>query len=320
MNTLFFPDPGQTLLALLLRPGPLSPLFLIALLPLAAWLALRWPAPPGARQALSRAAITLPQGWRWLLLPALGLFCLALCSLPVLALPFSLLLAWLGLDAGHALRRAVHAQDQLEYAQVAENIVMARAALQKLMPLPMAEASLPELYRLLAAWIMENFLCGLVYPLFWFAMAGAPGLVCALALHYLAADAGRTGRTLYEAALFVPARISAVALWLSYNHQYDPGGAPGGHWPGLGRLAAETRTLSSLAWPLAAASWLHHARSRAGQGSDLWLGPEDLPDEDEHLPHWEAERLRALQEHLPRAVIFCGLLLALLPLFLTLIA
>lgn len=195
----------------------------------------------------------------------------------LLGLPCLVILIYLcysALAMGHLLRAGLDALETLERGELSGNLQAARFLVGQLVSRDVSEANVPTLYRTLAETLSENFNDAFVSPLFWFCVGGPVGLWCAKCISTMDSmwgyrterweKFGKTAARLDDVLAFVPARLSALLLRLTYVQENEGhlGGAPGGKWPGWAVISAQARTMQSpnAGWPMAAAAWLHHGR------------------------------------------------------------
>ncbi|HCG03703.1 MAG TPA: cobalamin biosynthesis protein [Desulfovibrio sp.] len=188
-----------------------------------------------------------------------------LVSLPWLGALASVYFAWAGLALGSLLREGRRTLHAIEHRTPDE----ARAAVSMLVSRDTAQLDRPDLRRALAETLAENFNDGFVAPLFWL-LAGGPAALWG----YKAAstmdsmwgyrtdlwrDLGRACARLDDVLAWLPARLSALFLWLSAPMVLTGGGRGG--WQGFGPMARDARSMESpnAGWPMSAAAWLHGA-------------------------------------------------------------
>ncbi len=232
--------------------------------------------------------------------------------------------AWAGLALGGLLRegrRTLHAIEQgtLDEARTAVSMLVSRdtAALDR-----------PDLRRALAETLAENFNDGFVAPFFWLLAGGPAALWGYKAVSTMDSmwgyrterwrDLGRACARLDDALAWLPARLSALFLWLSrplIGADKGPGGGRGG-WQGFGPMARDARTMDSpnAGWPMSAAAWLHGAAM--GGPTPYFgvmkhkpvLGPRPAGNEGgpAPAPAWDADRLEGLLRHLRVAGLAAG--------------
>ncbi|MBZ2172850.1 CobD/CbiB family cobalamin biosynthesis protein [Nitratidesulfovibrio sp. SRB-5] len=196
-----------------------------------------------------------------------------LVRLPVLA-PWpgalaAVYFAWAGLALGSLLREGRCTLHAIEHGTLDE----ARAAVSMLVSRDTAQLDRPDLRRALAETLAENFNDGFVAPLFWLLLGGPAALWGYKAVSTMDSmwgyrtdrwrDLGRACARLDDVLAWLPARLSALFLWLSAPlvlTDKGPGGARGG-WQGFGPMARDARSMESpnAGWPMSAAAWLHGA-------------------------------------------------------------
>jgi adenosylcobinamide-phosphate synthase len=180
------------------------------------------------------------------------------CSLPFLGTVFTVYFAYAGLALGSLLAEGRLAARFL----IKGDIEAARGAVGGLVSRDVDGLDAPQLWRALAESVAENANDAFVAPFFWLALAGPAGLWAYKAVS--TADSMWGYRTPRHEALgwfgaraddvlaYVPARLTAAALWLAARLL------------GLGRgldLGAVARDAAKSAspnagWPMAAAAWL----------------------------------------------------------------
>ncbi|NHZ47329.1 CobD/CbiB family cobalamin biosynthesis protein, partial [Nitratidesulfovibrio liaohensis] len=189
-----------------------------------------------------------------------------LVRLPVLAPWLGALVAvyfaWAGLALGSLLREGRRTLHAIEHGTLDE----ARTAVSMLVSRDTAQLDRPDLRRALAETLAENFNDGFVAPFFWLLLGGPAGLWGYKAVSTMDSmwgyrteewcDLGRACARLDDVLAWVPARLSALFLWLSAPLAKVRGG-----WQGFGRMARDARSMESpnAGWPMSAAAWLHGA-------------------------------------------------------------
>lgn len=214
---------------------------------------------------------------------ATGLTVFLLTHLPWLGWLFALYLAYAGLALGSLLQAgqsALAALQAVERAQDAtwpgdefeQALARAREAVGGLVSRDLSQAQGRELYRALAESLSENFNDALVAPFFWLLLGGPSGPLGPLALWLYKAVStmdslwgyltpqwrylGFASARLDDILAYVPARLSAILLWLASFI------APcSGQWPGLALIKQDAAKMASpnAGWPMSAAAWLHAA-------------------------------------------------------------
>ncbi|MEG6506660.1 CobD/CbiB family cobalamin biosynthesis protein [Nitratidesulfovibrio sp. 1201_IL3209] len=240
-----------------------------------------------------------------------------LSSLPVLA-PWlgglaAVHFAWAGLALGGLLREGRRTLHAIEHGTLDE----ARTAVSMLVSRDTAALDRPDLRRALAETLAENFNDGFVAPFFWLLLGGPAALWGYKTVSTMDSmwgyrteqwrDLGRACARLDDLLAWLPARLSALFLWLSAPLASPDGGRGG--WQGFGPMARDARTMESpnAGWPMSAAAWLHGAPM--GGPTPYFgvvrhkpvLGPR--PDATPSAPapsvaSWDADRLEALLRHL----------------------
>jgi adenosylcobinamide-phosphate synthase len=248
--------------------------------------------------AVGVAAVAVLSGvvvWLFVRLPAVGWF-------------FALYFAYAGLALGGLLREGRRAARLLE----AGDIEAARMVVAGLVSRDVAAEGEAGLWRAVAESVAENANDAFVAPLFWLALAGPAGLWAYKAVStadsmwgYRTARHGRLGwfgARADDVLAFVPARLTALGLWLAARLLRMEGRAS------FRAMARDARKSASpnAGWPMAAAAWLCNA-GMGGQtvyGGVLVdkpiLGPAGRP--------WNAKRFEALG----RLVLVAGIMVAII--------
>lgn len=221
-------------------------------------------------------------------------------------------MAWSGLALGGLLRDGKEALDAVMRAQSAppdalpDALRQARHAVQMLVSRDCAAMSPDDLCRSLAESLSENFNDAFVAPYFWLCLGGP----AALWLYKTASTLdsmwgykterwlyfGRAGARLDDLLAYVPARLSALLLYLTALLRNNTG-----QWPGW-RVVAREASLSAspnAGWPMAAAAWLFAGRTG---------GPTVYHGNLVHKPcmgpgqgRWNADNTAGLIRHMRRA-------------------
>lgn len=225
-----------------------------------------------------------------------------LTSLPLIGELFALYLGYAGLALGCLLRETDHVLALLRDGRLAA----ARAHLGGLVSRDTTDMTEEDIRRSVAETLAENFNDGFVAPFFWLSLLGPGALWAYKAVSTMDSMWGyRTERfeKLGKAAAraddllaWVPARLSAVWLWLA--------GVLAGRRVLLAQVACEARTMDSpnAGWPMSAAA--HVAGATMGGPTVYFgevkdkpvLGPVDQP--------WTEAALGRLR----RAVMLAGVL------------
>ena len=241
------------------------------------------------------------------ILLAIGTAVEGLLSVRALSIVPALLLAFSGLALGELLRTGKQALFALESDEIAGNFTESRRQIGLLVSRDTSSMTAPELRRALAETLAENFNDAFAAPLFWLALGGPVGLWLYKTVSTMDSmwgykteawkDLGMAGARCDDLLAWVPARLSALLLWMS-----SPGLALGGGWPGWSRIREQAGEMDSpnAGWPMAAASWLHGARMG---------GPTPYFGQTVHKPElgaenalsWDNTGLDALLRHLHRA-------------------
>jgi adenosylcobinamide-phosphate synthase len=215
-----------------------------------------------------------------LLLAAAGGLVAALTRLPSgLGALAAVYFSWAGLALGGLIREGEKALAAVRKA--GENpacLPEARTAVQMLVSRDCADMPLADLYRALAESISENFNDAFVAPYFWLCLGGP----VALWLYKTASTMdslwgyrnerflyfGRAAARLDDALAFVPARLSALLLYLTALRGHAPGALRPGRacpprWPGWKNVARDARQSASpnAGWPMAVAAWLFDGKN-----------------------------------------------------------
>ena len=236
---------------------------------------------------------------------AVGASVEGLLSVRALSIVAALLLAFSGLALGELLRTGKQALLALKNDEIAGNFTESRRQVGLLVSRDTSAMDGPELRRALAETMSENFNDAFVAPLFWLAVGGPVGLWLYKTVSTMDSmwgyktedwkDLGMAGARCDDLLAWIPARLSALLLWLA-----SPG--LGGSWPGWSRIRAQAGQMDSpnAGWPMTAASWLHGARMG---------GPTPYFGQIVHKPElgaenalpWDNAGLDALLRHLRRA-------------------
>ena len=276
--------------------------------------------PEGERPAaLRRAGVLAVVAVAW----GTALAVWGLVSLPWLGALASVYFAWAGLALGSLLREGRRTLHAIEHGTPDE----ARTAVSMLVSRDTAQLDRPDLRRALAETLAENFNDGFVAPLFWLLAGGPAGLWGYKAVSTMDSmwgyrteqwrDLGRACARLDDVLAWLPARLSALFLWLSAPLVLTGGGRGG--WRGFGPMARDARTMESpnAGWPMSAVAWLHGApmggptpyfgvvkhkpvlgpRSCPVSGACSCRGVETAGDASS-APAWDAGRLEGLLRHL----------------------
>lgn len=237
-----------------------------------------------------------------------------LVNLPLLGPLLAIYLAFSGLAMGSLVQAGREVLEVVESKPPAEGA----RALSRLVSRDTSGMDKPVLLKTLADTLAENFTDALVAPFFWLLVAGPVGLWC-----YKAVSTGdsmwgyKTEKWLLlgwapargdDLLAFVPARLSALLLWLA--DKVWPVRTWSGKWPGLGTIARQAKGMTSpnSGWSMTALAWLVRARM-AGPSVYFgqlvhkeWLGP---PPE-QSLP-WSASLIHVLLALLQRGSLIGGL-------------
>lgn len=230
-------------------------------------------------------------------------------ALPVLGGWILLFLCYSGLALGHLLRVGRKALAALERGDIEEG----RLRVSHLVSRDLRTAETRDIYRALAESLAENFNDAFIAPLFWLAMGGPVGLWAYKTVSTADSMWGyRTERWEYfgkaaaradDVLAFVPARLSALLLWLTAYGM----GIHTELWPGWREVRAQARNMESpnAGWPMAVAAWMHGA----GMGGPTTyhgeivdkprLGPVSTLSAD--MPGdvlWDGAKIRSLMFHL----------------------
>ncbi len=233
--------------------------------------------------------------------------------------------AWAGMALGSLLREGRRTLHAIEHGTLDE----ARTAVSMLVSRDTAQLDRPDLRRALAETLAENFNDGFVAPLFWLLLGGPAGLWAYKAVSTMDSmwgyrtdrwrDLGRACARLDDVLAWLPARLSALFLWLSAPLVLKDGGHGG--WPGFAPMARDARSMESpnAGWPMSAAAWLHGAsmggptpyfgvvkhKPVLGPRPDANAGGAAGVDASGLTPApataWDAERLEGLLRHLRMA-------------------
>ena len=265
-----------------------------------------------------------------LLLPfGLGLLC-------------ALYLSWSGLALGTLLREGTTACTAIAAAEVAvaasyaQQLVLhseelaispeeeaaeyllgeARNAVGMLVSRSTGKMNTDDLYRSLAESLSENFNDGFMAPLFWLCLGGPVGLWVYKAIS--TADSmwgykterflliGRVGARLDDLMAFIPARLSAAALYATARFV-----VVGKNFPGYAVAVRQGQLMESpnSGWPMSMAAWLYRARMG---GLTPYNGVEvEKPLLGPLTGRWTVQKIQTLLRHLRWAA--CASALGLIP-------
>lgn len=226
--------------------------------------------------------------------------------LPVAGWLLGLYFAYAGLALGGLLREGRRAARLLE----AGDTEAARSAVAGLVSRDVATEGPDGLWRAVAESVAENANDAFVAPLFWLAVGGPAGLWAYKAVStadsmwgYRTVRHGRLGwfgARADDVLAYVPARLTALGMWLAARLLGMGGNAP------FGAIARDARKSASpnAGWPMAAGAWL----CNAGMGGQtVYAGIlVDKPIMGPSGRRWDAKRFSALR----RLVLATGLLVA----------
>ncbi len=210
--------------------------------------------------------------------------------------------------AGLALQSLCAEVDKARRAVEEDGLEAGRQAVALLVSRDVSAASEDDLSRALAETLAENINDGVIAPFFWLCLAGPAGMWVYKAVSTMDSmwgykspdwrDLGWAAARLDDLLAWIPARISAAALWLM---PVLPGSRSRPKWRDV---AAQARQMSSpnAGWPMAMAAW-RLERSMGGPTcyhgelvDKPRLGPESA------LP-WDEDSLLMLLEHARRAAL-----------------
>jgi adenosylcobinamide-phosphate synthase len=261
-----------------------------------------------------------------LLLAASGGIVAALTLLPSgLGAIAAVYFAWSGLALGGLIREGKKALAAVRKAETSPAFLPeARTSVQMLVSRDCSAMPVADLYRSLAESVSENFNDAFVAPYFWLCLGGP----VALWLYKTASTLdslwgytnerwlyfGRASARLDDALAYIPARISALLMYLTALCTASP--HRGRHpepcrlslWPGWSTVAREARLSASpnAGWPMATAAWLFNGKTG---GPTVYDGqvrqkPRMGPDSG----RWEADNTSLLLRHVRLAGAAGGLL------------
>ncbi|EHJ47134.1 cobalamin biosynthesis protein CobD [Solidesulfovibrio carbinoliphilus subsp. oakridgensis] len=228
--------------------------------------------------------------------------------LPAVGGLVGLYFAYAGLALGGLLREGRRAARLLEAGDVAA----ARPVVAGLVSRDVAAENAAGLWRAVAESVAENANDAFVAPLFWLAVGGPAGLWAYKAVStadsmwgYRTPRHGRLGwfgARADDVLAFVPARLTALGLWLAARLlRMEAGGT-------FGAMARDARKSASpnAGWPMAAAAWL----CNAGMGGPTVYGGVlvDKPALGPVGRPWNAKRFAALD----RLVLVAGIMVAII--------
>lgn len=240
----------------------------------------------------------------------------------ILAMAAAVYLAFAGLALGQLLREGRRAKTLLEDGKLAE----ARLAVGALVSRDVSNAGGPELARVLAESLSENFNDGFVAPYFWLLVGGPVGMWLYKAVstmdsmwgypHEPWTLFGRTAAYADDILAFVPARLAAFFLWCADRPGKLSGarraGQGEGSWPGYHRFREQALSMKSpnAGWPMAMAAWL---RGGSMGGAAVYNGKTVMkPELGPPGLLWTPASLSALLRHLAAAASLAALSLSIL--------
>lgn len=254
-----------------------------------------------------------------LLLLATGFAVRLMLAIPLLGTLAAIYLAWAGLAAGSLLRTGGIVLRRVETFSLAGG----REALSWLVSRDTSQMDRSQMHKTLADTLSENVTDAIIAPFFWLLLTGPVGLWLYKAVSttdsmwgYLTPRwrwLGWAGARADDALAFIPARLSAVLLWLTdaILRCWHPAlRVWSGRWPGFGLLARQAKGMPSpnSGWSMTACAWLCGARM-AGPSvyfgelvTKPWLGP---PQGEAAL--WDAPRLHELCALIRQGAILGGL-------------
>ena len=266
---------------------------------LISFLRLRFPASKigGMALALVVIAVTVLSGH--LLVMAAG-------YLPLLPLLLSAFL----LKSTFAIRCLLQVSSDIG-KMIEEDMEQARSMLPALVGRDTASLSQGQASSAVIESLSENYVDGILSPIFYYVLFSPLGLGLEAALAFKAVstmdsmwgyknerwrDLGWAAARLDDVLAWVPARISAYVL------RFTPTGEKPGVWPGWAKVAEQAGAMASpnAGWPMATAAWLH---GRGMGGPTIYhgqvvekprLGPDDAPA-------WGSDSLAGLLRHIRRA-------------------
>jgi len=226
--------------------------------------------------------------------------------------------AWSGLALGGLVQKCTEALHVVHAAETApETLPLARQAVGMLVSRDTAAMNTADLYRSLAESVSENFNDAFVAPYFWLCLGGP----VALWLYKTASTMdsmwgytserwlylGRASARLDDLLAFIPARLSALLLWLSAGAIFTRSG-----WPGYATVSRQARQSASpnAGWPMATAAWLFDGRTGGPTPYNGVLVHKPLMGRESGA--WQYANTAALIRHVRRSGIVGGLLAAVL--------
>ena len=247
--------------------------------------------------------------------------------------------AWSGLALGGLVQKCTEALHAVHAAETApETLPLARQAVGMLVSRDTAVMDAADLYRSLAESVSENFNDAFVAPYFWLCLGGP----VALWLYKTASTMdsmwgytnerwlhlGRAAARLDDLLAFIPARLSALLLWLSAWLSSLPRSAKGLRehlsagsiftlpgWPGYVTVRRQARQSASpnAGWPMTVAAWLFDGRTGGPTKYNGVLVHKPLMGRENGA--WQYANTAALIRHVRRSGIVGGLLAAALTAF-----
>jgi adenosylcobinamide-phosphate synthase len=255
----------------------------------------------------------------------LSVFFLLYCLGEVVRVVMAVYLAYAGLALGCLLREGhranalIKAIDPVHPAPA--ELEAARKSVALLVSRDVTHMRKQDLYRTLAETLSENFNDAFTAPLFWLLLGGPGGLgvyKCVSTAdsrwgyrHAPWTRRGWAAARLDDALAFVPARLSALLLYMAASPQGRQS------WPGWRILHKDAAAMESpnAGWSMSAAAWLHGA----GMG-----GPAVYAGKIKQKPYlgpavtdataWNSEKINGLLRHLRKAGIEGAVLMWAIPL------
>jgi adenosylcobinamide-phosphate synthase len=247
--------------------------------------------------------------------------------------------AWSGLALGGLIQKCTEALRAIRAAESAPGTLpAARQAVGALVSRDTADMDASALYRSLAESVSENFNDAFVAPYFWLCLGGP----VALWIYKTASTMdsmwgytnerwlylGRAAARLDDLLAFIPARLSALLLWLNAWLGSLPRSAKGLRerihagtffslpgWPGYAIVKRQARQSSSpnSGWPMAAAAWIFDGRMGGPTVYDGNLVHKPMMGRENSA--WRYANTAALICHVRRSGMLGGLLAVVLTAF-----
>ncbi len=227
----------------------------------------------------------------------------------IIGIFFAVYFSYAGLALGNLLHEGKKALRLIEHGELED----ARQAVGSLVSRNVSQLERGELYRPLAESLSENFCDAFVSPFLWLVLTGPPGLWAYKTIstidsmwgyrHAPWTYLGKAGARMDDFVSFIPARLSALFLFLSAKAMRL--GFSGREFK---EALAQAKTMDSpnAGYSMAAAAWAH----RSAMGGPTQYG-EKMVDKPrlgpENAPAWNAASTGALLRHIKISGALAGL-------------